>query len=177
MLRVFTSCESRRGSWNGRGYTTNHAHHSLCNSSHLATSRMSDLAVYLKSVDEQYKAGQWRENLENLDSYVESHKEALEEPEILWRIVRIYYKIGKYLPRDQKESEELSRKGYEYSEKSLKIDDKNFSCRKVQLHVGCFFLFHLRPHNYIFYPVLPPGHYSSGLVSFSTSIAIMLDRK
>ena len=92
---------------------------------------MADRTDVLKCADEQYKAGKWRENYEYLESHADSHKEALEDPEFLWRLERIYYKIGKYLTEDKKEAEELSRRGYELSQKSLKIDDNNFNCRKA----------------------------------------------
>ena len=83
----------------------------------------------LEQADELYGQQKYGEALELLEpGSVES-----EDAELLWRLMRLYYRLGKEAGKgDQTKAGELAKKAYETSERGLKVNDKSFGIQKVK---------------------------------------------
>lgn len=88
----------------------------------------TDITAVTAEADRLQRNSQWREAYEYLKPYTEEAR----DPELLWRLIRSYYRVGKHLARNKKESEDAAKIGMELSERGLAIDDKNFELLKVQ---------------------------------------------
>jgi len=86
-----------------------------------------DVTQIAAEADKLEKENRWREAYNYLKEYVDS----AEDPELVWRIIRAYYRVGKYLARDKQEREEVARKGEELFARALAINDKNHRLHQV----------------------------------------------
>ena len=86
----------------------------------------------LEQADELYGQQKYGEVLELL----EPGSAESEDAELLWRLMRLYYRLGKEAAKgDQTKAGELAKKAYETSERGLKINDKSFGIQKVKKKV------------------------------------------
>ena len=85
----------------------------------------------VQHADKLYEDRKWHEALEYLEQYGET-----EELDLLWRLMRINYRVGKHITPDRKAAERMAARGMELSERALKISDKHFLCQKVRTAVS-----------------------------------------
>ena len=85
----------------------------------------------VQHADKLYEDRKWHEALEYLEQYGET-----EELDLLWRLMRINYRVGKHITPDRKAAERMAARGMELSERALKISDKHFLCQKVRTVVS-----------------------------------------
>jgi len=87
--------------------------------------------------DKLYADNKWHEALE----YLEHHADT-ENPDLLWRLMRINYRVGKHMTADRKVAEQMAAHAMELSDRALRINDKHFLCQKVLL--CCTKLWHVK---------------------------------
>lgn len=80
-----------------------------------------------EEVDRLQRSNQWREAYD----YVKEYGETATDPELLWRVIRACYYVGKHLSRDKQESQAIATKGLEVSDRALKIDNNHFNLHRV----------------------------------------------
>lgn len=85
----------------------------------------------MQRADKLFEDRKWHEALEYLEQYGET-----EELDLLWRLMRINYRVGKHITPDLKAAERMAARGMELSERALKISDKHFLCQKVRTVVS-----------------------------------------
>lgn len=99
--------------------------------------------------DKLYADNKWHEALE----YLEQHADT-ENPDLLWRLMRINYRVGKHMTADRKVAEQIAAHAMELSERALKINDKHFLCQKVLLCCT-----KLQQCSRVYFPFHFPAHY------------------
>lgn len=87
-----------------------------------------DGSSLLRQADELYSQQKYREALELL----EPESAESEDAELLWRMMRLYYRLGSAAKDDQTKAGELAKKAYEISERGLEIDENSFGIQKVE---------------------------------------------
>ena len=92
-----------------------------------------DVLALNNMLDECYKTNKWREGYDRIKEY----EDKATDPELLWRMIRSYYQVGKYMPRDKNEAEFLATKGLEISDRALKINGNHFNIRRVSYFNHC----------------------------------------
>lgn len=75
--------------------------------------------------DQLYDSNQWKEALAYLEQYADSS-----DVEVLWRLARLCYKVGKYHSSGPEQSQKLSVRGMTYAERALAADAYNFAAQK-----------------------------------------------
>ena len=91
---------------------------------HAAASH-DQLPQILRHVDQLYEDNQMQEALAYLEPLAQR-----EEAEVLWRLARLCYKVGKYHTSSQEQARELAERGMGYAKRSVTADSKNFACHK-----------------------------------------------
>lgn len=86
-----------------------------------------DVPAIIARVDELHKDNKWREVYE----YVKEYADEASDPDLLWRILRAYYRVGKHLAKDKQEQTDIAAKAESLSEKALKLCPDNFHFHKV----------------------------------------------
>jgi protein-disulfide isomerase-like protein with CxxC motif len=86
-----------------------------------------EVAALCAEADKLERASKWREAYDML----KPHAGGARDPELLWRIVRAYYRMGKYLTKDKHERDLIAEEGMALSERALQIDPNNFNVQKV----------------------------------------------
>ena len=66
-----------------------------------------------------------REGLQLLEPH-----ESMGEAEVLWRLARFCYKVGKFHSSEKKQSRKMAERAVKYAEDSVEADDGNFACHK-----------------------------------------------
>lgn len=89
----------------------------------MATSE-EDLQV-IKETDAMYYGGKSPEAIQILRRHSQTNN-----PEVLWRLVRACYTVGKFFIKDQAESKRLSDEAMEYAKRGIAIDEHSFSTQK-----------------------------------------------
>ena len=89
-----------------------------------------DVQAIVQHADKLYEERKWHEALEYLEQYADT-----KELDLLWRLMRINYRVGKHITADRKVAERMAARGMELSERALKISDKHFLCQKVHGHL------------------------------------------
>ena len=87
-----------------------------------------DLQTVFDQSDTLYRENKWKEAFDILSPYADNDPS---DVELLWRLVRVFFRVSKFFSKDKEEAERLAKKGLELSKKALSIDDKNFQCQKV----------------------------------------------
>ena len=90
-----------------------------------AVGPVNQLPQILQHVDRLYEENQMQEALAYLESLAH-----WEEGEVLWRLARLCYKVGKYYASSQEEARKLAEQGLVYAERSVAASSKNFACHK-----------------------------------------------
>ena len=90
-----------------------------------ATTTQNQLPQILQHVDRLYEENQMQEALAYLEPLAH-----WEEGEVLWRLARLCYKVGKYYASSQDEARRLAERGLVYAERSVSASSKNFACHK-----------------------------------------------
>lgn len=80
----------------------------------------------LQQADELYSQQKYREALELLEPECAES----EDTNLLWRVMRLYYRLGKAAD-DETTAGEFAKKAYEISERGLKINENSFGIQKV----------------------------------------------
>ena len=88
-----------------------------------------DSPSLLRQADELYSQQKYREAIELLEA--ESAGQS-EEADLLWRVMRLYYRLGKEAKDDQTKAGEFAKKAYETSERGLKVNENSFGIQKVK---------------------------------------------
>ena len=97
----------------------------------------------LQQADELYRQQKYREALDLL----EPESAESEDAELLWRVMRLYFRLGKDAKDDEAKAGELAKKAYETSERGLKVKENSFGIQKVNdimhvyMHVNGFSVF------------------------------------
>lgn len=73
-----------------------------------------------------YYGGKSPEAIQILRKYSQS-----ENTEVLWRLVRACYTVGKFFTKDKTESKQLSDEATGYAKRAVAIDEHNFNTQKV----------------------------------------------
>ena len=94
----------------------------------LAMAAQQDLQTVFDQTDVLYTENKWKEAFDILSPYADNDPS---DVELLWRLVRVFYRISKFFSKDKEEMVSLAKKGLELSKKALTIDDKHFQCQKV----------------------------------------------
>lgn len=84
------------------------------------------MQAIVQHADKLYEERKWHEALEYLEQYADA-----KELDLLWRLMRINYRVGKHITADRRAAERMAARGMELSERALKISDKHFLCQKV----------------------------------------------
>lgn len=84
------------------------------------------MQAIVQHADKLYEERKWHEALEYLEQYADT-----KELDLLWRLMRINYRVGKHITADRRAAERMAARGMELSERALKISDKHFLCQKV----------------------------------------------
>jgi len=77
--------------------------------------------------DELQHADKWREAYDVLKEF-----ESTDDAELLWRLIRSYYRVGKFLAADVAEKNEMANKGTAAVEKAVRMFPDDFQVRKVR---------------------------------------------
>ena len=88
---------------------------------------MADQVDLAAKADELERSNRWREGYELL----KPHALTTGDPELMWRALRTYYRVGKYLAKDKQEREEVSQEGLQVSERALQVAADHFNIQKV----------------------------------------------
>ena len=88
-----------------------------------------DVAAIVKEADRLQTSNKWREAYD----YLRPHAAEAVDPEVLWRLLRSYYRIGKYLARDKQERDQVAEDGLQLYERALKRDENHFNVQKVSV--------------------------------------------
>lgn len=83
------------------------------------------LPTILQQADVLYKEDKMREGLQLLEPH-----ESMGEAEVLWRLARFCYKVGKFHSSEKKQSRKMAERAVKYAEDSVEADDGNFACHK-----------------------------------------------
>ena len=91
---------------------------------------MASPALY-EEVDKLQTSGKWSEAYDLLKSHTES-----EDPELLWRLIRSYYRMGKYVMKDNKPvRDSMAKKGTELVNRAANKYPEHFEIRRVNSYV------------------------------------------
>ena len=96
-----------------------------------------DVATITAEADKLHSSNQWRECYD----YLKGHADGTEDVELLWRLIRAYYFVGKYLAKSTEEAKEIATKGQEISDRALKINENHFNVQRVRSSVPVFCVF------------------------------------
>ena len=88
----------------------------------------TDVESTCKHVDQLYEDNEWRKTLEYLQQFSDT-----EDPELLWRLIRVNYRLGKQGTSDQREAKKFAEAALQHSEKALALHANDFQCIKVWL--------------------------------------------
>ena len=89
----------------------------------------------IRQADDLYEQNKMVEALRLLERYGEegsSNRSSRSNAEVLWRLARLCYKVGKYGTQDRAEAEQLSRAGMGFAERAVQCGDDNFACHKAR---------------------------------------------
>lgn len=89
---------------------------------------MASSAEIVTEAERLHRGNQWREAFE----YLKAYSDEATEPEILWRQLRAYYRVGKHLAKDKQETEYIMQKGLEIMERATKTHEDHFQVQKVR---------------------------------------------
>lgn len=78
-------------------------------------------------VDELERSNRWRESYEML----KPHAADTRDPELMWRVLRANYRVGKYLAKDKQERDVVAQEGLQVSQRALQIAADHFNVQKV----------------------------------------------
>ena len=92
-----------------------------------------DLSEVIKKADELNDDKKHREAYELLKPYVDT----AEDPELLWRLIRVYNRVGMHAAKDEQEKKDLAKKVQEISERTMKAHDDNFHVLHVRSIIMC----------------------------------------
>ena len=81
--------------------------------------------------DELQHGDKWREAYDFLKEF-----EDTDDVELLWRLIRSYYRVGKFLAASTNERNEMAKKGQAAVEKGSRLFPEHFEIRKVHEQVG-----------------------------------------
>ncbi len=84
-----------------------------------------DVPAIIARADELNKANQWKEEYE----YVCAYFQEVRDVELIWRIIRAYYRVGKH--HLVKDVAEVARSGMGLYERALEINENNCNIQKV----------------------------------------------
>lgn len=90
-----------------------------------AAASHNQLPQILQHADQLYGDNKMQEALAYLETLAH-----WEEAEVLWRLARLCYKVGKYYTSTQEEARELAERGMGYAKRSVTADSRNFACHK-----------------------------------------------
>ena len=93
----------------------------------ISTDTMAHTAEIVAEADRLHESNKWREAYE----YLKPHCDETTDPEVLWRLLRAFYRVGKHLTQNKQETEYIMQKGLEIMERSLKLHEKDFNIQKV----------------------------------------------
>ena len=83
----------------------------------------------LERSDSLFKERKLTESFDLLAPYADGSSD---DPELLWRVVRMYFhKCKEAQSRDKKEAEQLAKKGFEISKKALTLGSGIAKCNQV----------------------------------------------
>lgn len=85
------------------------------------------LTETLKQVDELYKNAKSPEALPLLKPYSQSNN-----AEVLWRLARLQYTIGKFFTKDQDVAKQLSVEALDAAKRAVAADERSCFSHKVQ---------------------------------------------
>ena len=94
-----------------------------------AEGQQSEAELIIVEVDQLHTANQWRECYD----YVRRYGDSSEDVELLWRVVRSHYYVGKHLARDREEKDTVAKAGLEVNQRALKLHDNHFALQKVNM--------------------------------------------
>ena len=77
--------------------------------------------------DELQRGDKWREAYDILKDYGDT-----DDVELLWRLIRSYYRVGKFLAQSTAERDEMALKGNAAVEKAASKYPNHFEVRKVR---------------------------------------------
>ena len=93
----------------------------------------SDQAAVLKYSDQLYRNRNWKELLD----YLQSTSGSTNDPDLLWRLVRCAYRLGKqtFQAGDPKEAERIVDMAMEHAQKGLAQHERHYYLHKVSLSI------------------------------------------
>ena len=91
------------------------------------------MADVIQKADElNANSERWRELL---DFLVEGKHTETDNPDMLWRVVRAYYRVSKFKAKDSHESLTLAESALRVVERALTIDPNHFLIHKVYRYI------------------------------------------
>lgn len=93
----------------------------------MASTEEGKLLETFKETDAMFDGGRCPEALPILRKYSQ-----LENAEVLWRLVRACYTVGKYYTKDQAEAKRLSTEAVEFAKRAIAADERNFYAQRVR---------------------------------------------
>ncbi len=89
----------------------------------------ADIKEVLERSDSLFKERKLTESFDLLAPYADGSSD---DPELLWRVVRMYFrKCKEAQSKDKKEVEQLAKKGFEISKKALALGSGIAKCNQV----------------------------------------------
>lgn len=85
-----------------------------------------DLQALLIQSDKLYEANKFREAFDILNKFADS-----EDPEVLWRLLRVYYRMGTQEAASTEEAIRLAETAMAFREKVLVFGKEHMYCQKV----------------------------------------------
>lgn len=86
-----------------------------------------DVVAITAELDSMEKNSKWREACEYVKPFV---MEAV-DPGVLWRLLRVYYRVGKFVADSKQEREEVAEQGMKLYDRAIELAGTNFDVQKV----------------------------------------------
>lgn len=100
-----------------------------------------NVAEVIERSDQLFRQRKIEESFDLLTPYAD---DGSDNPEVLWRVIRMYHSRSRDLQlSNKKEAEKLANKGFELAQKALAIGADNAGCNKVicarlEVKISCY---------------------------------------
>ena len=98
----------------------------------MASIEQDKLTEVLQQVDDLYAKGKSPEALPLLKPYSQS-----DNAEVLWRLARLNYTVGKFFTKDQDAAKKLSIDALDAAKRAVAADERSCFSHKVQSNIIC----------------------------------------
>lgn len=90
----------------------------------------TDLSAVYKEADELQANNKWEEAYKLLKPYADEEKD--DDAELLWRVIRAFYWMGRYNIKNSQEKQAVARRVQGISDRAVKAHGDHFQIMKVR---------------------------------------------